>query len=378
MSRLLETYPQGKLRILTGSYFDTVSPAEGRLPCEHSVFPTTNETGPLGLGRIKSFLEWLMIPLLMLYAILIIKRERIKVIVTIAYGHFFIAAALASRATRVPFILVVHDDWIPEIRRTSWILKSFCVPLFRFVARSAAHIYGVTPYMQQMLNAKYGVESEVQMPGIECSTDCFPLREDSHSNTECLRIVYSGTLTRAMDDSFKMLLTLLKGDVLLRYGITSWELHLYVMATPENAKQAAWCHENIKVHGWVTQDELRRALRMADILFLPFSFRQEERYATELAFPSKTADYLESGKPILILAPPYSSLIKYARQWGFAEVVDEASEEKLAEKIAYMAKSAECRERLIVKSQAALEENHNIRKQRKGFRELVNHLASGT
>lgn len=379
ISRLLEKYPPEDLVVLTGSHYDHASPIEGRLSCRHLVFPSTNETGRWGLGRIKSIIEWLLIPVLALYGVWVVHSNHSKVIVTIAHGHFFVAAMLTSFATRVPFILIVHDDWVHDVRERAVLLKYVCGPIFQFVARRAAHVYAVSPYMQAMLLENYGVTSELQMPATEPPSECDGETLTPRPNDgECLRIAYAGTLTGATDDTLNLLVNLVKADKLLGYGVERCELYLYVMATPEEATQAGWDHPRIKFHGWATQDELRRALAIADILFLPYSFQDDQHHFTMASFPSKTADYLKSGRPILIFAPPYSSLVRYARQSGIAEVVDEPSEEKLLEKIAYMANSAECRERLLANSQAALEENHNIRKQRNRFCQLVAQLATGT
>lgn len=373
ISRLLESYPMSDLLMFTGSYFDNVSPKEGRLRCRQIVFPTTNETGRFGLGRIKSLIDWLAIPIITVCGAWLVKSNRIKVIVTIAHGHFFIAAALISRISGVPLILMVHDDWVAGVMKGSLVLKYFSVPIFRWVVKSAAHIYAVSPYMAKMLLEKYGTEAEVQMPAIDprvMETPPTPVKSES----ECLRIVYAGTLTGATDDSFNLLLNLIKSNKLLNYGIKDWELLLFVMATPKQARDCGWENERIKFRGWVSQDELKSALGMADILFLPFSFREEERYATSQAFPSKTADYLLSGKSILICAPPYSSLVRYGREFGFAEIVDEPNEQLLAESIGRIWASASYREELAFNSAAALKANHDINKQRLEFTRVINEL----
>ncbi|MFN2494153.1 MAG: glycosyltransferase [Pyrinomonadaceae bacterium] len=378
ISRLLETYPMNDLVVLTGSHFHSISPVEGRLVCKQFSFPTTNETGRWGFGRFKSLIDWLAIPILALYGVWVGKRNRIKVMITIAHGHFFVAAALTSWVIGVPLVLIVHDDWVSGVLRDSLVLKHFCIPIFRLVARRAAHVYSVTPYMREMLATKYGIQSEVQMPAIEPEIDADAATSCVKKNDECLRIVYAGTLTGATDDSFNLLLELVKGEELFDYGVRAWELLLFVMATPEQVKAAGWEHERIKFHGWVSQVELKEALTTADILFLPFSFREDERYATSHAFPSKTADYLNSGKSILIFAPPYSSLVRYARQYGFAEIVDKQSKESLAQSIARIWKSPEYREQLATKALAALNANHDINKQRAEFKALLNHLAHET
>ncbi len=375
MSRLLSTYPQDKLTILISSYFDQVSPSEGRLPCHHLVFPTTNETGRWGIGRIKSLIDWLLIPILVAYAMWAIKARGSKAIVTIAHGHFFVAAALTSWIAAVPLIIIVHDDWVTQMRRTAILLKYFCGPLFRIVANRASQVYTVTPYMQEMLKEKYGVTSDVQMPAAESylPEHVSPALNEG-SDGQCLRIIYAGTGTLATEDSLNMLMRLVMGDMLSRYSINSWELHLYIMATQEQIKALGWEHPRVKFHGWVTQDELRRVLSTVDILFLPFSFHEEQRFATAQAFPTKTSDYLASGTPILILAPPYSSVVRYARQFGFAEIVDEASEEKLAQGIVNIWKSPDRRRLLHKNAQKAFMQNHYINKQRSDFQKVIARL----
>jgi glycosyltransferase involved in cell wall biosynthesis len=379
ISRLLEGFPRDRVVVLTGSYFNSSSPQQGRLSCKQRVFPTSNGTGRWGLGRIKTMFDWIALPVLALYGARVVKTNRIKAIVTIAHGHFFVAATLVGWITGTPVVLVVHDDWVAGVRRESFVLKHFSARVFQFAARRAAHIYAVTPYMKEMIERKYGVKAEVQMPAIDPTLDpniaAGLTTLGAAAQAGCLRIVYAGTLTGATDDSFALLVKLVKGDKLLNYGITSWELLLFIMATEEQIKAAGWQHERINVQGWVSQDELAAALTTADILFLPFSFREEERFATSQAFPTKTADYLKSGKPVLIFAPPYSSLVKYSQQFGFAEIVDECSEEKLAEAIARIWGSASYRRELAENSQAALMANHDINQQRASFKRLLNQLA---
>jgi glycosyltransferase involved in cell wall biosynthesis len=378
ISRLLESYPRNRIVVLSGSYFDRISPEEGRLCCKQFFFPTSNETGRWGLGRIKSLIDWLLIPVLGLYGIWVVKNHNTEVIVTIGHGHFFVAAALTSWVIGVPMVLIVHDDWVGEMLRGSFVLKHFCIRIFQFVTRRAAHVYAVSPSMRDMLAMKYGVASEVQMPGIEPEIDANASPTLARNNDECLRILYAGSLSAAVDDSLNILVELIKADKLSGYGIKSWELLLFVPVAPEQARAAGWNHEKIKVQGWVSQEELKAALTTADILFLPYSFRDEERFATSQAFPSKTTDYLMSGKSILILAPPYSSVARYANEFGFAEIVVEPSEEKLAQSIARIWSSAVYREELAVNSRAALHANHDINKQRAEFRVLLNHLAQET
>jgi glycosyltransferase involved in cell wall biosynthesis len=379
MSRLLADFTADDLTILTGSYFNRISPSDGRIACRHVIFPSTDETGRFGLGRLKSLLNWLLIPALCAVAAWVIKRERIDGILTIAHGYFFIAACLTSIITATPYILIVHDDWVPPIQSSSYILKFGARPLFKFVARHATHIYCVSPPMQEMLKSEYGVDSDLQMPAAEPRTiDSVPARmheESIEDDDKTLRIFYAGTTTGATADSLELLINLVKSDKLASYNLPYWELHLYMLITAEQVRELGWDHERIKVHGWVDQETLYAAITTADILFLPFSFREDQKFATVNAFPSKTSDYLASERPILILAPSYSSVVRYARQYGFAEIVDELNEDALARGIFNICSSSERRAKLAAQGKAVFNQNHNVVNQRASFRKLLASIA---
>jgi hypothetical protein len=104
-------------------------------------------------------------------------------------------------------------------------------------------------------------------------------------------------------------------------------------------------------------------LASGDILFLPFSFLESSRHAVETAFPSKTADYVASGKPILVFGPKYSSLVRYAREVGFAEVVDEFNPAALAHGIQRIALSPAHQNNLAARSLEVFSRNHDIERQ---------------
>jgi glycosyltransferase involved in cell wall biosynthesis len=129
----------------------------------------------------------------------------------------------------------------------------------------------------------------------------------------------------------------------------------------------AWNRPGIINRGWVPQSELLKILSQADILFLPYSFSQLARSAVETAFPSKVADYLAAGKPILVFGPKYSSLVRYAREQNFAEIVDEFSPTALARSIQELTFSkAEC-QRLSARAREVFFANHDMDLQRRRF-----------
>jgi glycosyltransferase involved in cell wall biosynthesis len=370
MSRLLRGYPPDRIVVLTSSRYLSVSPKEGRLACPHIAFLTTNGCGRWGLGRIKNAIDWLMIPVLALVTAYLIRKRRIDVMMTIVHGDFFIAAAIAGWITRTPYIAVAHDDRVTPIQRRSPLLKYVLRPLVRGVLRGAAHIYAISPEMQSRLKSEYGVDSELQRPATEadCPDDTAAKRAPSfHSPV----ILYAGAITESVEDSLKLLAEILVTGKLQQCGLESARLYLYTQLSPEKIRDWGWDHPSISVQGWVPQKELRGVLRGADILFLPFSFSEKARYAVESAFPSKTADYLAAGRPILVFGPPYSSLVRYAAEQGFAEIVDEFSPDALVRGIQKIITCHEYRHSMIARSLEVFSHHHDVVQQRNRLRSTL-------
>lgn len=374
-SRLLTDYPANSLTILAGTTGFNASPREGRMDRLHVLFPTNNETGRWGLGRLKTAINWLLLPVLTLAIVWQIRMKKIKVSITIAHGYFFIAAALAAWLTSTRLILIVHDDWVTATNLSSYVLKHLSARLFWIAARRADHVYAVSQTMQALLKETYNVESELQLPATE-PFDLIEAGQTTGESNHSLRMVYSGICHGANIDGLNTLVNLLKSEALLGVGITSWELHLYSNNTLEEAHRYGWQHPAIMIHGWVPQGDLRRGLLRADILFIPLSFAEDQRYFVERSFPSKTADYLACGKPILIRAPGYSSLVEYAKPLGFAEVVEEPSEEGLLRSILRICGSREYRMSLFTNAQKAFSDNHDANIQRSSFRGVIRKLAN--
>jgi glycosyltransferase involved in cell wall biosynthesis len=372
ISRLLAGYPVSRILVLTASRFFRLSPLEGRLGCEHFIFPTTKGYGKWGLGRVKNLVDWLLVFVLVFKTANIIKRRRIEAVLSVAHGRFFLAAAWASCLSGVPLVLIVHDDWMTPVKRSSPLLARVLRRLSRTAVNSAAHIYTVSPEMQELLKKEFNADSEVQLVATERHPSEIP-RSANRSRSRF--IVYAGQITDAVEDNLKMLAKAVCDGRLDKVGAFEVHFWLYTKISEEKICDWGWQHPRINIRGWVSQTELPSALADADLLFLPFSFSESARYAVERAFPSKTADYLASGTPILVFGPPYSSLVRYAQQEGFAEVVDKCDEDLLARGIQHILSELDYRSELCNRSLAVFEQNHDIVRQRKYFRLLLSRIA---
>ncbi len=98
---------------------------------------------------------------------------------------------------------------------------------------------------------------------------------------------------------------------------------------------------------------------------------------TLASFPAKSADYLASGKPILVLAPRESTVVQYLEPWHCAELVTEPDKDALGKALGRLASGEEYRRRLASSAQHLWDtKRHNIVRQQKRLIEVVRSLTA--
>ena len=363
VKRLLHKHPADCLVVITSKDGMKASPATDLCECRHIALPFFGTSRYLGISRLA---RGLGLALVVCTTILQIRRKRIEAVITIVAGRYYLAAALAAWASGTPHIAIVNDSFVSGSASPSSFSRKMLRYLTRKVLRNAAHIYAVSPEMQRLIFQECGVEAEVQLP----STTAPP--RSAEGQAQIARedgpvILFGGTAGYEVRDCLDLLADLIATGQLKEYGMSEAKLHLCTALTDAELRTRGWDRHGIVSRGWVPQSELPQVLSSADILFLPYSFLESSRGAVETAFPSKIADYLAAGKPILVFGPRYSSLVRYASEQGFAEIVDEFSPAALARSIQKIVFSPTYKERLAARALEVFAANHDIRCQRQKF-----------
>ncbi|GAB5495482.1 MAG: hypothetical protein Phyf2KO_05620 [Phycisphaerales bacterium] len=78
---------------------------------------------------------------------------------------------------------------------------------------------------------------------------------------------------------------------------------------------------------FLSQDELPGALSSADLLVLPMNFDERSMRYVGYSLQTKGPEYMASGTPILVYGPPSNPNVRYARDGGWAVVVDRQSQD---------------------------------------------------
>lgn len=362
LKRLLDQHPANSLTIIASQLGMKASSTTILLKCRYIVFPLLVGSPNFWVAKLKIIPNSLILACIAVRAVLEIKRRRVEAIISIVQGRYYLSAALASWVTGTPHVAIVHDHFF----RTSTVLGKLQRRLAKRALRSAAHIYAVSPEMQRLVFEESGMQSEIQMP----STTIPSKRPDGRTQRNDGAgpvILFAGTVSYTVKDCLDLLVDLIASGKLKEYQLPNASLHLCTPLTDAEIVRFGWNCPGVINRGWAPQSELSGILSEADILFLPYSFLQVALDAVENAFPSKIADYLAAGRPILVFGPKYSSLVRYAREQGFAEVVDEFSPTALARSIQKLTFSPGDCQRLSARTHEVLSANHDLERQRRRF-----------
>jgi glycosyltransferase involved in cell wall biosynthesis len=366
LKRLLDKHPADRLLVITSKVGMKASEATEHFECRHIALPFFGRSRYPWLGRLMRAANWLGLPFVALIAILEVRRKRVEAVITIVRGRYYFAAALAAWITATPHVTIVHDSFASASANAPNVVRSMLRFLTKVTLRKAAHIYVVSPEMQRLVLRECGMESEIQMPSTFVPVRP-AVRQRQITSEAGPIILYAGTITYTVRDCLDLLADLVAAGQLKEYGVSGAKLHLCAPITDTEMRTFGWDRRDIVCRGWVPQSELPAILSSADILFLPYSFLETSRESVETAFPSKTADYLAAGKPVLVFGPKYSSLVRYASEQGFAEIVEEFSATALARGIQKIALSPLYGEELAARALEVFSANHDIRRQQRNF-----------
>jgi glycosyltransferase involved in cell wall biosynthesis len=284
----------------------------------------------------------------------IVRRERCGAILACSGDPFDLPAAyLASRLARVPFYAYIFDDYLYQWKHT--VYQRFARLVEPLVLKGAAEIIVLTEFMREHYYRRHHVESTVIYPPSEA-----PEIEDADAPTPWptdegkIRIVFTGSVYRVNYGAFHNLTTAIG-----QLGLPEVKLHLYTPRTREELER-----ENIRgpivYHNPVALSDVFEVQRSADILFLPIAFDSSIPDVAKSTLPSKTVEYLASGRPILVYAPADTFVAWYFREHGCGMVVDRSDPAMLARAIRRIIEDTELRREMGERARARAETDFSL------------------
>ena len=245
----------------------------------------------------------------------------------------------------LPLVIHMMDDWPlapvgagllgPLIERK--IDKSL-----RRLMDKASCTMGISRYMCDVFETRYGREFLPFHNVLDNRSWAVPPRSDWKA-AEPFRLVYAGRVGIANEEALRDVAAVVAR---LADGGLPVRLEIYALARAP-FPPGTWPESRaVKVLPAVAYDEIPRLLVEADLLLLPLGFSSKDLAYARYSMPTKVAEYLGSGTPILVYCPENTAVTQYARSAGWGAVVATRDRSALSRTIADLASGESARERL--------------------------------
>jgi hypothetical protein len=219
--------------------------------------------------------------------------------------------------TGIPTVTWFMDDYYSDAEARRNLAKLWGASRERYVISEA---------MRNSFTRAHSGTCEVLNNSVPFAETCPAPRTDDDGP---LRMIYAGALNAYYIDTVRRLLEEVKG---LHQQVS---LDIYSHETlPADFPTA-----DVPVRQFppVPAEQMRERLDDYDLLLMLSSFKPEHRAIAETSLASKWADYLASGRCILVYGPEYAENAGYARRYDFAEVVTSGDSGGLRGKILELA-----------------------------------------
>jgi glycosyltransferase involved in cell wall biosynthesis len=290
----------------------------------------------------------------------ILVRERCDAVVAFTgFGVDIPTAYLASSRTRTRFYAYLCDDY--AARETFWAYRLPARLVEPWPLKRADGVVVPNEFLQEKLRRRFGIVATLVRNPVDLSLyDLSERGEDLPGRAT--RIVYTGAVYEAHYDCFVNLVRAL--------GRSDAELHLY---TAQDAGDLAerGIRGPVVFHPHEPARIMPRIQTEADVLFLPLAFDSPYPEVIKTSSPVKMAEYLASGRPILVHAPADSFVAWYFRQHDCGVVVDRSDPELLADELERLLSDPELQARLGKNARARAEADFDVADARAAFARLV-------
>lgn len=293
----------------------------------------------------------------------IVKKEKCNLLIACTGDLYDLpAGCLASKWVSIPFVPYIFDDYTYQ---WTGFYRSISKRLEPVIFKHAKGVIVTNEYMQKEYMERYGVKSIVvhnpcPLPNLEVLD-----KAERVFNIHEINMVYTGAVYHAHYDAFHNLIAAIQQ--LERSDI---KLHIYTAQSESELKRYGISGNMVVCHPHISELEVPKVLRQADILFLPLAFNSSISEVIRTSAPGKTGEYLSVGRPILVHAPQESFVSWFFRENHCGVVVDENDPGLLSEKIDQLISDKESLVRMGRHARKVAETDFSIEKMKARFLEL--------
>lgn len=296
-------------------------------------------------GRLIRWVQFPWLLLRVLWAIIIGRCDR--VLATYPDEVYLLAAYFAVVLTNRPLYLYFHNTYLEHDRGN--LFAEWLQP--RVFAR-ARHVFVMSAGMQALYRRYY--------PDLTCTPLVHSFNEDLPSLSEFdpaapmsdpVRLVLSGNVNESNVGAVQHMAQAVQ-------AMPHVQMTVYSRTNPAFLARLGMTGPQFTLTT-VSRDQLLHELRQTDIFFLPHGFSAKEtEEEIQTIFPTRTIEYLISGRPILAHLPEDCFLADFLRQHQCALLVTDPNPAALQAAVERLQTDAALREQLVRNALLAAQQFH--------------------
>lgn len=210
-----------------------------------------------------------------------------------------------KRKRSVKYVTWVMDDHLIQYVNGDWQYPDGTGDVFKKHLQEAAHVFVISPAMQQFYLEQFGVSSTVLFG----SAGELNIHAVQHLNGP-LKLGYFGAVAAWQRDALKAVADALQGTD------TTLDIYSGVDSLPGELIST-----RVTLKGSLKPEDVPAAMKNYDAVLLPISFQQKMRNMSQFNIATKMSEYLACGVPILSVGPPYAAMTEYLKQHDAAITV---------------------------------------------------------
>ena len=232
----------------------------------------------------------------------------IELVIALAHGRLGLHAWRVARHLGVPCVTIFHDWWPEMLRSYHGSNDAYIRNVSRDFANAQRYsdlCLAVCPGMARLLKESNATTVLYPMPDKNVS------QRTRSSTGEVLQVVYTGSLW----SPYGKLITGLMQEAV---GNSSFELRVYGN-TSYLSKDAVqkFTHSGM-LHPYIAVDAYHEAIsNKADVLLAVMGANEKSSIRMTSSFPSKVANYFQTGNAVILWAPEESSLGQFCKDFNY-------------------------------------------------------------
>lgn len=277
--------------------------------------------------------------------------------------------------TKLPLVIHMMDDWPSTLYARKvlgpylrWRIKVEFPPL----VRQASALMGISPKMCQAFEARYGRVFVPFQNALETAAWLRTARKDWRLSVP-FRLIYTGTIAWSNDTSLRDV-----ADTVAELHASGYHVR-FDLFTLDHSTELGRSYEQpgcVFVNPPLPHKDIPTILARADVLILPLNFDSYSIQFARYSMPTKTPEYMVSGSPVLVYAPPGLALTEYAQEFQWGHVVVNQGKEPLKRALLQLMSDQSLREQLGRRAQELAIDLHDAMRVRDGFRLALSEVTS--